>query len=204
VTHLLELRGIVGASSLQDRLQIERSLDWWRGLLEEVAETEAALETARQQEQTHADNCREATDRAEKAEAALETAAAEGCTLTEFVARNGEVRAEIGTALAGYLAANMAAFLDEHAAENYCEMVATNKNGKAIILRIQRAERPTPHELRKAAEADRDRLRSALEACQWGNDNICPECGRLVNEGHAKHCSIGIALAGPAPEGGAG
>jgi hypothetical protein len=60
VTQLNELREIVGASSLQDRLQIERSLDWWRGLLEEVAETEGALETARQQEQTHADNCAKA------------------------------------------------------------------------------------------------------------------------------------------------
>lgn len=37
-------------------------------------------------------------------------------------------------------------------------------------------------------------LHDLLERTQWGNTGACPECGRMPESGHHRHCALGAAL----------
>ena len=81
----------------------------------------------------------------------------------------GEVRAVV--LMPGWLqhiiGAEMALILDENKAVNYVDFTC-GLRGKEYILTVQRKEGRTPHELRREAEAEVERLRAQLQAIQEG------------------------------------
>jgi|GEM_PF-5286960 len=73
------------------------------------------------------------------------------------------------------IADSMRDMLDTHNAPNYLEMEIAGPDGKRYIMLLQRRGKITPHEARKAAEAERDALAATVErvralADEWDMD----------------------------------
>ena len=85
-------------------------------------------------------------------------------TLQDIHARDGRLTLSLNTDLQHVLAAGMVQMLGD--AMNYVEMHLRDADGKEYILTAQRGERPTPHALRKMAEAQRDALEAELAQCR--------------------------------------
>jgi hypothetical protein len=74
------------------------------------------------------------------------------------------MRIKPGVVAAELLALSFRELLDDGAAENYVEVQFLDKpSGGYIAVTIQRPGRPTPHELRVAAEAERDAANARAE-----------------------------------------
>jgi hypothetical protein len=85
-------------------------------------------------------------------------------TLKDIHARDGHLALALETDLQHILAAGMVGMLGD--AMNYVEMRLRDADGKEYLLTVQRGERPTPHELRRSAEAERDALTAELAHCR--------------------------------------
>jgi hypothetical protein len=97
-------------------------------------------------------------------------------TVEELIVKNGHISAALGTQMAGFIAANLVALLDEKGAENYIEMTGCTGSGIPVTVRVQRGLSPTPHEFRVMAEEEARRLRLVLEEIEvFGTAN--PGCG---------------------------
>lgn len=62
------------------------------------------------------------------------------------------------------LLAGLVMMLDKAGAENYCQIEVAAGTRDAVVLTIQRKAGKTPHDLRREAEAEVERLRGAIKA----------------------------------------
>ncbi len=93
-----------------------------------------------------------------------------GLTISDILIRNNGVSVEGGSEMVKYLVLTFKKMLDEHNAVNYLEMQLhygkdpEYRFGNDFLVTVQRAEKPTPHELRKAADAEVVRLKALLQS----------------------------------------
>lgn len=91
-------------------------------------------------------------------------------TISDILIRNNGVTVEGGSEMVKYLVLTFKKMLDEHHAVNYLEMQLhygkdpAYRFGNDFIVTVQRAEKPTPHELRKAADKEVARLKALLQS----------------------------------------
>lgn len=72
----------------------------------------------------------------------------------------------------GMLAASLAKDLDKRGAKNYVEYGFQLKNGKRLLVTVQRAEGKSPHALRIEAERERDNLKEKLHHVERVNATL--------------------------------
>ena len=94
----------------------------------------------------------------------------EGRTLAEYVASEAYItgmhEGTLGLVGEGpaVLASSVAGFFHGSGAENYVELRLQHPADGEFVLTMQKVDRRTPHELRRAAEAERDTLRAAISS----------------------------------------
>lgn len=118
--------------------------------------------------------------RADAAEKERDEANAALVNIREMHFENGALDVAFSGDGATAIAMVLVAFYKEHGGENYVEMQLADKTtGERYTVTIQRVAGKTPHELRDAAEASRDRLAAALrEIAEDDPDDGC-------RQGHA-------------------
>lgn len=86
------------------------------------------------------------------------------------------------------LLAGLVQMLDKAGAENYCQMEAVIGTRDAVVLTIQRKAGKTPHELRREAEAEVERLRGAIK--QFGKDTDGAQRQRDLGAAYARLMAV--------------
>jgi hypothetical protein len=74
-------------------------------------------------------------------------------TIEDITIDNGAITLYASTRMVHVMAAQMAAVLDGHDAENYVEMQMQHEDGRRFAVTVQRCEGKTPHEKRLEAES---------------------------------------------------
>lgn len=97
-------------------------------------------------------------------------------TISDIMIRNNGITVEGGCEMAKYLVLTFKKMLDERMAPNYLEMQIhyggepEYRFGNDFIVTVQRAEKPTPHQLRKQADDEVLRLKNILAGYGWRED----------------------------------
>lgn len=93
-------------------------------------------------------------------------------SVKDIMVREGRMDIVMHTEMASVVANALAAILEDSKAENYVEMHMRGSDRKEYTVLVRRHEKPTPHEMRMRAEAERDRLTSILAALRAPSDAV--------------------------------
>lgn len=84
--------------------------------------------------------------------------------------------------------------LDDNAATNYVEFTVSKRERPTYIVLVRRYAKPTPHDLRRAAEDERDAAREEVAVLERENDAIRAQRTEEVHAWHQDQDRIARAL----------